>query len=660
MERIILDIDAGKKAFSVIKKETEGVIGVVDYALDEHMRDATYKKDVFDSENSLIFGTGPLAGSIIPGTARLVFASRSPLTETFFLSTLGGAGLPLYHAGVDLVKLHGKSDTPQILVISNTGNGVEVEFHPISYDNLVSIFKKKSDRGIYNLQDHVIKNFKDLFKVDDKYVSFRILAVGPSALHTNMGAICSTLVEGGEFVEGVDGWAGRGGFGSIMASGHNIAAVIYGGNADDKVFPKADLKDRKVVDSIFEKKFSKSMAIMANEATEKYRFVKKDNTGGTFGVNMTTLGTWLPMFNWSSVYMPTDVRMRIYDTFVKRHYLSQFNNESIKTRAWKTCGEPCPGLCKKIYKGKKKDYEAYEAFGPNCGIFDQRHAEMISDAIEGMGFDAIGFGNIVSFVLECLYKGLLKPEDIGVDIKSNFNADTFALSDSKNHAVIGSKIAIDVAYNHDGFGRMFRKGLRSAVIALSDKYRAREKSTGISFRDIANYVPFGDTGYIAPVQYWVPGFYIPLPIQGKFFTHYGMDFHTPVELGRIAAERSIKELYSENTGICRFHRSWSETLVQDLIGSAYGIDIDYFTHCQKILQGMLNYDKLAGVVPKYWETARTKDVIGAYIKETISVFGENEKSKLWAEKYSKDPEKASREYWQDLLEGVNGLLDWRK
>ncbi|VUT24382.1 MAG: Glyceraldehyde-3-phosphate:ferredoxin oxidoreductase [Candidatus Methanolliviera sp. GoM_asphalt] len=61
-----------------------------------------------------------------------------------------------------------------------------------------------------------------------------------------------------------------------------------------------------------------------------------------------------------------------------------------------SCGEPCPLSCKKIYHEHKKDYEPYEALGPNSGIFDQRAAEKAVKEVEVMGFDAIAFGNVGS------------------------------------------------------------------------------------------------------------------------------------------------------------------------------------------------------------------------------------------------------------------------
>ncbi len=37
----------------------------------------------------------------------------------------------------------------------------------------------------------------------------------------------------------------------------------------------------------------------------------------------------------------------------------------------------------------KKDYEPYQALGPQCGIFDQRAAEQLVGLADQLGFDAI-------------------------------------------------------------------------------------------------------------------------------------------------------------------------------------------------------------------------------------------------------------------------------
>lgn len=65
-----------------------------------------------------------------------------------------------------------------------------------------------------------------------KYMDFRILTVGRASLNTNFGAIGSTVIRNEKFRVGVDDWAGRGGFGSLMAQAHRTVAIAFGGTYD--------------------------------------------------------------------------------------------------------------------------------------------------------------------------------------------------------------------------------------------------------------------------------------------------------------------------------------------------------------------------------------------------------------------------------------------
>jgi len=235
---------------------------------------------------------------------------------------------------------------------------------------------------------------------------------------------------------------------------------------------------------------------------------------------------------------------------------------------------------------------------------------------------------------------------------------TFKMEDSDKHAKIGSKLAYDIAYQRTEFSKMFVHGIRTAAKRLSEKYASREGDAGVKFLDLANYVPFGLDGYVAPCQYWVPGFYIPLLVQGKFYTYYGNDFYPPKDLGKKSADRSVKELFSGNTGICRFHREWSEKLVQTLINEGYGMNVDYYAHCKETLQKLKDYDTKAGVVPVFWETKRVIDLVKLYLREAKEVFGSNPELDKWVQRFEEDEMKAARAYWQELLSGVNEVISW--
>ena len=59
--------------------------------------------------NSLNIGTGLLAGSIFPGSNRLIFTGFSPCWHGFFVSSMGGAGLVFDDLGINMLSIIGRA-----------------------------------------------------------------------------------------------------------------------------------------------------------------------------------------------------------------------------------------------------------------------------------------------------------------------------------------------------------------------------------------------------------------------------------------------------------------------------------------------------------------------------------------------------------------------
>ena len=113
------------------------------------------------------------------------------------------------------------------------------------------------------------------------------------------------------------------------------------------------------------------------------------------------------------MHQPEEARLAQHTAFVREHYLKQFNEEIIEPKHFAHCGEPCAVACKKYDRIYKKDYEPYQALGPQCGIFDQRAAEELNHFVDAMGVDAIQMGGTVSWIMECVHAGLLDPAEFG-------------------------------------------------------------------------------------------------------------------------------------------------------------------------------------------------------------------------------------------------------
>jgi len=580
---------------------------------------------------SLNIGTGLLAGSIFPGTNRLIFSGFSPCWSGFYISTMGGAGLVFNNLGIDMLAIANKSTMPSILYLNRShGEEIQVAIHPVDLNQVW--FSGRG--GIYSLTDYVHERFADSYDNDP-----RILVTGPAAAATAFGAIASMPIKKKEITY-VDTWAGRGGFGSKMLQEHGIAAVIYGGTFIDD-----DFRDRKVADQWFVDKYNKKLAAKDLEATAKYRFDPNFDTGGTFGVNYATLGGRMISFNYRSIYWSEEKRLEIHEKFIRNHYLKQFNEETIKPQKQTTCGEPCVAVCKKMRDIYKKDYEPYQTMGPLSGIFDQRAAEKLNHHADMYGFDAISAGGLVAWLMDCLSDGLISHEDLGIsDKKPNFDPDNFdVVADSMRNAEIGCEILDSIIYKRGALN------LQSGARKLARKL-AGSKSKEILDRLVC--VGFARNGWMVPNQYWTPGVLSPMAIMGKYFMYYGEDFLPPRELGRQDADRFKKELILDNMGTCRFHRKWAEEILPEVMGSLFGLEREYL---QKISRAATRINSRNSSI--FWESERNIDFIYTFLKRKRDVDGvKNPELDKWIAEFEKDKKEAALEFWYEIHKGIQESL----
>lgn len=81
---------------------------------------------------SLNIGVGLLAGSLFPGSNRLIFCGFSPCWGGFFISSMGGAGLIFDNLGLNMISIVGKTDSPSILYLNRIhGEEIELKLVPI-------------------------------------------------------------------------------------------------------------------------------------------------------------------------------------------------------------------------------------------------------------------------------------------------------------------------------------------------------------------------------------------------------------------------------------------------------------------------------------------------------------------------------------------------
>ncbi len=658
---LIIDLATGDYQINPILHRINGVhiIGPVDYGWARHIATEDGRPTTVNGHPSpiLTFGGGPLAGSRIPGTRRLVFCGYSPQWEGFYVSSIGGAAYIMHRVGVDFVCLQGQAAQDSVLILNHKNGEISARLEPINPDLIWTGYADPDGTpllGFYALQQYVFDKFGKEFQGD----WVRVFAVGPASRTTNQGIIGSNAIRKGRITP-IDDWAGRGGLGSRLLQFHRIAACIFGGDWEDP-----DLKDSKEIDGYFQRYYGESMMKVDLGAAEKYRYVPGFMTGGTFGVNMYTGEDKLFSFNYASIYETDEARLAQHEQFILGHYLKQFNEEIIQPKSFAHCGEPCSVACKKYSGVYKKDYEPYHALGPQVGVFDQRAAEALNHYVDALGIDAIQIGGTISWLMECIWKGLLDPAEFGLPPREAMafgfapktqgmgdrgvgdkGDDAFDLvADSHRNAGYARCIAEMIVFEEAG--EPFRQGIRAAARSLDG---TQPSTVNRQPSSLAVYTSHGDSGSMTPNQYWVPGMLAPMPMMGKYFVYYGVDYVPPRELGKKCVERMVYELFSENSGVCRFHRKWVEAIVDEIIEAHYQFPLNYKAH--QFSRAKMIYEADGDSVA-FWESERTVDIIWQFLEKWERHGLANDSLHEWVRRFREDKWAGARAFWDEMRAGI--------
>jgi glyceraldehyde-3-phosphate dehydrogenase (ferredoxin) len=189
---------------------------------------------------------------------------------------------------------------------------------------------------------------------------------------------------------------------------------------------------------------------------------------------------------------------------------------------------------------------------------------------------------------------------------------------------------------------LFRRGIRIAARELDAEY-------GINTTDRAVFSSHGEDGCMVPNQYWVPGMLSPMPMMGKYFCYYGEDFIGPYQLGRKNVERMTFELFNENSGICRFHRKWAETITDEILNAHHGLSIDYKAHQFTLAEHIFESED-DKVIP--WETERIGDMILGYLEHWKEAGLADPDLKKWLDRFHTNKQEAAMAYWEEIHQGI--------
>jgi len=358
--------------------------------------------DPLSSENIMLILAGPFTGTLVPGANRYVVITKSPGSKGFVDSYASGRiSLELKFAGYDGLIVRGKAAKPSYLYIED-------------------------DKA--EIRDAAFLWGKDTFETEDLIRE----ALGDSEVGICcIGPAGERLVKFATINSDYYRQAGRGGVGAVMGS-KNLKAVVVKGSRG------VTCHDHMKLLSIVHDSIAKLSDSPVGKARMEY--------GTPLTLNITNAAGMLPTSN-----------------FRKGQFegAAKINAEACKASTIK--GRACFGCsvgCSKIMEAKEgkykgnvvegPEYETLGLLGSNLEIDELPVVIQANILCDRLGIDTISTGNVLGFVMECMERGYLKPEDVN-GLQMEFGSAEPAL-----------QLIRDIAYR-DGAGDWLAEGVRSAA-----------------------------------------------------------------------------------------------------------------------------------------------------------------------------------------------------
>jgi aldehyde:ferredoxin oxidoreductase len=382
--------------------------------------------DPLGPDNLLIFSLSPVVGAPVPAWSRTCISAKSPLTNGFGETQMGGFwGPELKLAGWDGIIVSGKAEKPVYISIKDDS---------VKLRDATEMWGK----GTGESQELIKKDLgDDKVKIANIGQAGENLVLYASVVH-NMKHVC-----------------GRTGMGAVMGS-KNLKAVAVRGNSSFNAKKPEVLKEKA---RWFAQNFKDNVA-----NNELYHI-------GTAGiVNGMNERGMLPTRNF---------RKGSFE------YADNLSGETM-TESILVKGEgcyACPVKCKRVVRTEDKwnvdpqfggpEYETIGALGANCEVADLAAVSKGNELCNNYGMDTISTGMTIAFAMECYEKGILSKEEVnGLDLAWG-NAESMVKM-------------IEVIALKEGIGNLLALGVRRAAKKIgkgSEKYALEVKGQEIPMHE---------------------------------------------------------------------------------------------------------------------------------------------------------------------------------
>ena len=316
--------------------------------------------DPLGPDNLLIFGVGPLTGTLLPASAYYTVSAKSPLTGFLGDSAAGGQfAAEMKLTGFDQVIIKGRADRPVYLLVTESA----VEFVDCSH-----------------LWGKTILETTDIIRKEKRDYSIQVAAIG---LAGENRVLFASIVSSGNRVNG------RCGMGAVMGA-KNLKAVAVQGKTPIKIAnPLVFLEEIKTI---------KKNIFIHDEYKKRYH-----------------LGTTMLMNDLNGIgILPTN---HFQEGVCE--YVDEISGETlaekykIKNKACFNCNVHCSRyyVCGEN-EAEGPEFETLCSFSSRIGNRDLTFALEMNQYLNQVGMDSISASEVIGWLIECREKGLIKPGEV--------------------------------------------------------------------------------------------------------------------------------------------------------------------------------------------------------------------------------------------------------
>jgi aldehyde:ferredoxin oxidoreductase len=353
--------------------------------------------DAFDPHNLVVFCTGPVTDSPIPGNSRGCMGGKSPLNGLFFDSTYGGRFPGAQrHTGFDAIVLVGAATTPVYVVVDEAGATL------------------KSAKDLWGKR--TLESAQAILSQEGQDAD--VISIGPAG---EKRVRYSSLAHYWKNREGI---AARGGLASVLGS-KNVKALVVRGKRKPEF---ANLEALKAL--VLEMREPLKTGTFGLHTYGTPNLVKSINTMGGLG-----------FYNNRMECSPDAEQVGA------ERYREEFR---LKDTTCNKCSVAC-GKTFEVKAGeyagtvwKMPEYESIYALGPMCGNLDPASLIKAEELCDQFGLDTISVGVTIAFAMECAERGLLTEREIGMPLRWGDHRAIIRL--------------IEMTARREGFGDMLAEG----------------------------------------------------------------------------------------------------------------------------------------------------------------------------------------------------------